>query len=169
MKWDLLDDKLGRTYALIYDVGDEVMENLLAFAKQERLAGSSVSGIGAFSDVTLGYFDWDQKKYVPNSIPEQVELVSLLGDISLDPVGNPALHIHVVVGKRDSTAYGGHLIAAHVRPTLEMIITESPEHLQRKIDPVTGLATIQGTQFGGCAPPLLAPGSLQATMNPESQ
>jgi hypothetical protein len=43
-------------------------------------------------------------------------LVSLLGDISLDPIGNPALHIHVVVGRRDSTAYGGHLIAAHVRP-----------------------------------------------------
>jgi uncharacterized protein len=154
MKWDLLDDKLARTYALIYDIGDEVMENLLAFAREEKLAGSSVSGIGAFSDVTLGYFDWDQKKYVPNLISEQVELVSLLGDISLDPFGNPALHIHAVVGKRDGTAYGGHLIAAHVRPTVEMIITESPQHLQREIDSATGLATIKGTRFGGCVPPI---------------
>jgi predicted DNA-binding protein with PD1-like motif len=169
MKWDLLDDKAGRTYALIYEIGEEVMQTLLAFAKQEKLAGSSVSGIGALSDVILAYFDWDQKKYVPNPIPEQVELVSLLGDISLDPAGEPALHVHVVVGKRDGTAYGGHLVAAHVRPTLEMIITESPEHLQRKIDPATGLATIQGTKFGGCAPPLSASAGSPATMSPDSR
>jgi uncharacterized protein len=154
MKWDLLRVQDGRTYALIYDIGEEVMENLLDFAKQQNLAGSSITGIGALSDVTLGYFDWDQKKYVPNAVQEQVELVSLIGDISLDPAGNPALHVHVVVGKRDGTAWGGHLIAGHVRPTLEMIITEQPAHLQRKIDPATGLATIAGTQFGGCAPPL---------------
>ena len=161
MKWDLLDDKDGRTYALIYDIGEEVMENLLAFAKQQNLAGSNVTGIGALSDVTLGYFDWDQKKYMPNAIQEQVELVSLIGDISLDPAGNPALHVHVVVGKRDGTAWGGHLIAGHVRPTLEMIISESPAHLQRKIDPDTGLATIEGTKIGGCAPPLTAPIAVQ--------
>jgi predicted DNA-binding protein with PD1-like motif len=165
MKWDLLDDKFGRTYALIYDIGDEVIQNLLAFASEQKLAGSSVSGIGAFSDVTLGYFDWDQKKYVPSLISEQVELVSLLGDISLDPAGNPALHVHVVVGKRDGTAYGGHLVAAHVRPTLEMIITESPQHLQREIDPVTGLATIKGIKFGGCVPPLTTSASSSNTDN----
>ena len=39
-------------------------------------------------------------------------------------------------------AMGGHLMEGHVRPTLEVILTESPRHLQRKFDPESGLALI---------------------------
>src|SRR5262249_44147887 len=139
----LLSDEQGqKTYAVIFDVGDEVMANFQAFAAQEHLGGSHFTAIGAFQDVTLGYFDWDKKTYVPVPIREQVEVVSLMGDIALGPQGQPTIHAHVVVGKRDGTAHGGHLLAAHVRPTLELIITESPEHLQRRLDPKTNLPTI---------------------------
>ncbi len=31
---------------------------------------------------------------------------------------------------------------AHVRPTLEVVLVESPKHLQRKFDPASGLALI---------------------------
>ncbi len=37
---------------------------------------------------------------------------------------------------------GGHIIEAQVWPTLEVIVTESPKHLQRKMDEETGLALI---------------------------
>jgi predicted DNA-binding protein with PD1-like motif len=144
MKSKLLSDREGeKTYALIFDIGDEVMSTLLAFARANQLAGSRFEAIGAFQDVTLAYFVWEKKQYAPIPIREQVEVISLLGDIALGPDGQPALHAHVVVGKSDGTAHGGHLVQAHVRPTLEVIITESPTHLQRKIDPATGLATIQ--------------------------
>ena len=53
------------------------------------------------------------------------------------------MHTHVVVSKADGTAHGGHLLEAHVRPTLEVIITESPTHLHRRSDPETGLALIR--------------------------
>jgi predicted DNA-binding protein with PD1-like motif len=53
------------------------------------------------------------------------------------------LHAHVVVGKADGTAHGGHLLAAVVRPTLEVILVESPRHLQRRHDAETGLALIR--------------------------
>jgi predicted DNA-binding protein with PD1-like motif len=75
------------------------------------------------------------------AMQEQVEVLSLVGDIALKD-GAPQLHAHVVVGKSDGTAHGGHLIEAHVWPTLEVILTESPKHLWRKIDPETGLALI---------------------------
>ena len=46
-------------------------------------------------------------------------------------------------GKRDGTALAGHLEQAHVRPTLEIIVTESPAHLCKAKDEVTGLALIR--------------------------
>ena len=69
---------------------------------------------------------------------EQVEVLSLIGDIAAGKV-----HAHVVLGKRSGAACGGHLLAARVRPTLEVILTESPGHLQRKHDPATGLSLIK--------------------------
>ena len=74
-------------------------------------------------------------------ISEQVEVLSLVGDIALNK-GKPKVHAHVVVGKSDGTAHGGHLLEAHVRPTLEVIVVESPEHIVRRTDSETGLALI---------------------------
>jgi predicted DNA-binding protein with PD1-like motif len=76
-------------------------------------------------------------------VNEQVEVASLIGDVATAPSGEPALHIHLVVGRRDGTAMAGHLGQAHVRPTLEVILTESPAHLRKFKDPETGLALIR--------------------------
>jgi predicted DNA-binding protein with PD1-like motif len=68
-------------------------------------------------------------------------VLSLIGDIALNK-GKPKVHAHVVVGKADGTAHGGHLMEARVRPTLEVIVVESPKHLIRRTDDETGLALI---------------------------
>lgn len=143
MKAKLLADVQGqKTFALIFDKGDEVMQTLLAFAKERRLAGSHFTAIGAFQDATLGYFDWEKKDYQKIPVREQVEVVSLVGDIAEDAKGEPKVHAHVVVGRSDGTARAGHLLEAHVRPTLELILTESPAHLRRRHDPASGIALI---------------------------
>ncbi len=69
---------------------------------------------------------------------EQVEVVSLLGDVALGPDGKPALHPHIVVSRSDGTAMGGHLLEAHVRLTLEVLLTESPAHLHKWKDTESG-------------------------------
>lgn len=71
------------------------------------------------------------------------EVASLLGDVAEGPSGEAALHIHLVLGKQDGTAMAGHLGEAHVRPTLEIIVTESPAHLRKRKDPESGLALIR--------------------------
>lgn len=132
-----------RTYALIFETGDEIAVLLKEFAKQQRLAGSSFKAIGALSDAKVGWFNWETKKYeTAAEIHEQVEVLSLIGDIALRD-GQPEVHAHMVIGKRDGTAHGGHLQEAHVRPTLELILIESPEALQKQHDPETGLALIR--------------------------
>jgi len=67
---------------------------------------------------------------------------ALLGDVALQD-GRPKLHLHVVVGRRDGRAMGGHLLSAIVRPTLEVLLVDSPRHLRREIDAATGLALIR--------------------------
>ena len=57
--------------------------------------------------------------------------------------GQAEIHAHVVLGKSDGTALRGHLLEAHVRPTLEVMLIESPRHLQRKHGKETGLALIR--------------------------
>jgi predicted DNA-binding protein with PD1-like motif len=91
----------------------------------------------------LLYFDWQKKDYLKIPVREQVEVASLIGDIADDPEGKPVLHIHIVVGTRDGSAKAGHLGEGHVRPTLEVVVTESPAHLRKVRDTETGLALIR--------------------------
>ncbi len=122
-----------RTFALIFETGEEVMAGLTGFARAHHVTAGRFTAIGAFSAVTLGFFDWEQKHYQPIPLREQVEVLALVGDIAWQD-GQATLHAHVVVGKADGTAHGGHLMAAHVRPTLEVMLVETPSFLRRILD-----------------------------------
>jgi len=142
MRAKTIDGGNERTWTLVFDEGDEVMSSLTAFARERQLTAARFTAIGAFRDATLGYFDWTSKTYAKIPVREQVEVLSLVGDVALEG-GAPKVHAHVVVGKRDGSAHGGHLLDAHVRPTLEVMLTESPAHLRRLFDPASGLALIE--------------------------
>jgi predicted DNA-binding protein with PD1-like motif len=142
MRWKQIEDE-PKVFALVFETGDEIATVLRQFAKHEGLGGSSFKAIGALSYAKLGWFNWETKKYDPACVlHEQVELLSLIGDIALKD-GQPQVHAHVLVGRSDGAAYGGHLLEARVRPTCELILTESPTHLQKKFDPELGIALIQ--------------------------
>lgn len=143
MKSKLLNDHAGeRTFALIFDAGDEAMAGLKEFAREHQLSASRFTAIGAFQSAILGYFDWESKDYEEIPVDEQVEVLSLLGDVAVKD-GVPKVHAHAVVGRRDGSTRGGHLIAGRVRPTLEVILTESPAHLRKEVDEESGLALIK--------------------------
>jgi uncharacterized protein len=132
-----------KTFVVILDTGDEILSSLKSFARREHLAGSSFKAIGALSAVELGWLNWETRKYeTAVKLQEQVELLSLIGDIALKD-DEPQVHAHLVIGRQDGTAHGGHLLSATVRPTCEIVITESPQHLQKEIDPVSGIALIR--------------------------
>jgi uncharacterized protein len=142
MKSKLLHDENGlKIFALVFDKDDEVKESLLRFATENGLRGAHFAAIGAFSEVTLGFFDRKKKSYQEIPVKEQVEVLFFAGNIA-EKGGNPMLHAHVVVGKRDGTAHGGHFLNGRVWPTFEMIVTETPAHLRRLKDEETGLPLI---------------------------
>ena len=130
---------------VVLATGDEAMASLQTFAREHHLHASHFTAIGAFSHAVVGYFDWEKKDYQKIPITEQVEVLSLVGDISVGQDG-PKIHGHVVLGKSDGTACGGHLLSGIVRPTLEIVLTETPAHLRRRFDPESGLALIDPTR-----------------------
>jgi uncharacterized protein len=142
MKSKLLnDEKRLKTFAVVFDKGEECKESLMRFAAENGLRGAQVTGIGAFSEVTLGFFDREKKSYRKISLKEQVEVLSFAGNI-VEKDGKPMLHAHVVVGKADGTAHGGHFLQGWVWPTLEVILFETGVHLRRVHDEETGLPLI---------------------------
>jgi predicted DNA-binding protein with PD1-like motif len=141
MKAKLINEKPEKTFAVVFETGDEFTSGLLQFAKEQGLDAAHLTAIGALQRATVGYFDWDKKDYIKIPLDEQMEVLSLIGDIALYR-GEPKLHAHCVLGRRDGTTRGGHVFEAHVRPTLEVILTESPAHLRKTYDPSVGLALI---------------------------
>lgn len=114
-----------------------------ATVREHDVTSASFTGLGALSRVVLGYFDWERKEYRKITFDEQVEVVSLLGNVALDESGQPSLHPHMVIARADAAAFGGHVLEAVVRPVIELVVTESPTYLQRRKDTESGLALIR--------------------------
>ena len=137
----LSEENKLKTFALAFDKNDDVLPLLLQFAEENNISSARLSGIGAFQRVRLGYFDRERREYQPIDINEQVELLSFVGNLARSD-GKRKLHAQVVVGQRDGTAHGGHLLGGSVWPTMEVMVIETPAYLQRTIDESTGLALL---------------------------
>jgi predicted DNA-binding protein with PD1-like motif len=132
-----------RRFAVIFETGDELFEGLGEFVKRERIESASFTAIGALASVKLAWFDWEAKEYRTSvELDEQVELVSVVGDVA-ENKGEPSVHAHVVIARSTGDALGGHLKRAVVRPTCEVVLTETEEQLRKRVDPESGLPLIR--------------------------
>jgi len=113
MKFKLLDETGEKTLALIFDKGDEVIGTLKQFASEQRLLASHFTAIGALSNAVVGFFDPTKKEYKRIAMREQMEVLSLADDVTIED-DTPKIHAHIVLGKSDGTAHGGHLMEGHV-------------------------------------------------------
>jgi len=143
MRAKVLNENGERVFAVIFDKGEDPVAGLTRFAQEQNLSAASFTAIGAFSEALLGFFDWEKKDYEHIPVSEQTEVLALVGDIAVEDGNRKKVHAHVVLGRRDGSARGGHLLSAKVRPTLEVILTESPGYLKRVHDRETGLTLIR--------------------------
>jgi predicted DNA-binding protein with PD1-like motif len=128
---------------LVPDRGSEAVAAIESWAADRAIRAARISAIGAFEHAVLGWFDWETKDYRRIDVAEQVEVVALLGDLAVATNGDVKLHAHAVLGCADGSARAGHLLEGVVRPTLEVMVVQSPAHLERRRDPETGLALLQ--------------------------
>ena len=132
-----------RTFVVVLESGDEVMACLKQFVEREKVEAAQLTAIGAFERAVLGYFDWASKGYQRIPIDRQTEVAAFIGDVAHGPDDKPSLHVHCVLGGNNGQAFAGHLLEGHVRPTLEIVLTDSPVHLRKRHDPESGLALIK--------------------------
>ncbi len=137
----LFDDHGLRTYLLVMDKGDEAVREITDFAKANDIDAATLTAIGGCTSATLAYFDHETGAFESKKFIEQMEIAALIGDIA-DDDGIPALHAHIVLGRRDYSALAGHLEEIHVFPTMEVVLTETPAHLRKRLDKETGLTLI---------------------------
>jgi uncharacterized protein len=123
-----------RSWIIVFADGDEVMSGLTDWVRLEKIAGAHLSALGAFSSAKFAWFDKDKRAYRDIPVNEQVECVSLTGDVGLVN-GHPALHVHGCVAREDGSIRGGHLLEATVFPTLELFLTESQAPLVKNSIP----------------------------------
>lgn len=130
-----------RTFIVVLATGEDVIESLSRFARDQGVATARLTGIGALEGATMGFYDRPRKDYERYSIDGAVELLSLTGNITTFE-GEPRIHVHAVVSDRDGSARGGHLFDARVGPTLELFVVTLPTELQREMDDEVGLPLI---------------------------
>lgn len=133
------------TRVVILDSGEEAFAALTKFANDAGITAASLTAIGAFERATVGWFDVDRKTYKEIEVSQQCEVLSAIGDVAVGDDGKASLHVHVVLGLSDGTTRGGHLLNGKVRPTLEVVLTDTPTHLRRKKKPDIGIALIDPT------------------------
>jgi predicted DNA-binding protein with PD1-like motif len=127
------------TFAVVFAKGDEVLSGLTEFAARGNFTAGYFTAIGALQSARFGWFDRAQKAYRHIPIQEQVEMISLIGNVALVN-GTPQIHAHGAVGFRDGQMRGGHLLEAIAWPTLELFFTAFPTTLIKRHDDETDLS-----------------------------
>jgi uncharacterized protein len=134
--------KLGERVQLRFERGEEFSAPLLAWLANEGIGYATLTGLGAVSGATISFLDADAKRYEPHELAEQMEVVSLIGNVTLRD-GQPFVHAHVSLGRRDLSTVGGHLNDLSVNPTLEVWLMPEAGAVQRTFDEACGLYVMQ--------------------------
>jgi predicted DNA-binding protein with PD1-like motif len=135
-------DAGAETRVVILESGEEAFAALTKFANDAGTTAASLTAIGAFEKATVGWFDFEKKTYKKIEVAEQCEVLSAIGDVAVGDDGKASLHVHVVLGLSDGTTRGGHLLEGKVRPTLEVVLTDTPAKPRRKKKADIGIALI---------------------------
>ncbi|HEX5595103.1 MAG TPA: DUF296 domain-containing protein [Micromonosporaceae bacterium] len=136
-----IHDGARRVLVIACDKGEETVETVTRAVRAHDIRAAQVTGVGGLQGGQLGYFNRRSRDYTRIPITEQVEVLSLLGDVA-EHDGQPVVHLHAVLGREDGSAFGGHLLAGQVWPVLEVIVTEVASSLAKRFDPQTGLTLL---------------------------
>lgn len=146
MQAKLVKDTPGeQVYSIIFYKDDEVMSGLTDFAIAHKVSDAHFTAIGAVSGATLAWLDIQKKMYRRIPVTQQVEVLSLIGDIAVFD-GVPVVHMHAVLCKPDGSTVGGHVFELISNPTVEVFMTVNTTPLEKKADDASGMKLIDPAQ-----------------------
>ena len=128
----------GDTFVVSIDNHQEVVAALMAFCEEQGILAGEISGIGAVNSATLRFLDPATKLYVDKTFDEQMEISSLVGNIS-EKEGKTYLHLHANFGRRDYTVVGGHLLCCTLNGACELVVRRFHCKIGRRFEPSIGI------------------------------
>lgn len=131
-----------RRFLLVFDKGDDFLAELKQFAASHEVRGGFFTALGAFRSATVAFWNPATKEYERIEVDEQVEVLSLVGDLGIDGA-ETKIHTHATLGRRYGATIGGHVLAATVFPTLELNLVDYGAAVVRGTDDETGLSLIK--------------------------
>jgi len=130
--------KIKKIHFLKIKLGEELVSALTSFCQKKKIEKGIVVGIGALKKAKFGYFDQRKKKFFQLEKKGPLEIVSLLGNISLKEKKS-FLHIHIALADKKGNVFGGHLIEGIVFAGEMKILEIEGEKIERAFDSETGL------------------------------
>jgi predicted DNA-binding protein with PD1-like motif len=127
----IIDQHVGpqRTHMIFFDPGEECIQGLTDYVTDRGIESASFTAIGGFERTRLGFFNLETRGFDEVAFhEEQVEVLSLSGDILTSEENVLNVHGHVVVGRRDGTTAGGHLLEGAIDPILIVTLVELESH-----------------------------------------
>lgn len=128
-------------FVIRLEKGEELIASLTSFAKDHKLKGGFITGLGGASKATLGYYELSENIYHFSDVDDLVEVVSLNGNLALKD-DDPLWHVHGVFGKRDLSTIGGHIKSAIIAGTCEIFYFDTGAELTREQSGDVGLALL---------------------------
>ena len=125
-------------YAMMLQPSEEIINGLLKIPELSGCRSGFFWGIGALSEVTIGWFDKDKQEYKKRTVKSGgstaggLEILSLMGNLGVDEEDKPIVHAHIMVGDSEQKVLGGHLFKGIISVTLELLFISSKEKISRK-------------------------------------
>jgi len=132
----VLQDK--NQYVLKIENGEELVEQIKQFCKQEGVQAGTFTCIGAVNEAEVRWYNLAEKKYQPKRFAQQMEIASGIGNVSLLE-NNLVVHLHCVFSGEDYTTVAGDVSFAKVSGACEVMFTKLEGVMQKAYDPETGL------------------------------
>ena len=129
----------GKNFLVSIQIDEPVIETLTFVCETNAIMNGQISGIGAVKEIEIGAYDLDSKSYLRKQYPDNHELLSFQGNITLKD-GDPFIHAHITIGNHDLHTWGGHLFEMKVAIVGEFIIRKIDSNTHRKLDKNIGLA-----------------------------
>ena len=143
MRYQVFDDRIQ----IRGETGEHAAEVLMEVLQREKVTFASLTGLGAVRWARFAYYNADTRSYEEHDFEEQLEIVSLVGNVSLRD-GEPFVHWHVSLSRHDMSVIGGHFLDAIVRPNLEIWLRRESAEVHRVLDVDSGLALMDLPQHG---------------------
>lgn len=131
-------------HTLNFRRGDELMTGIKAFAETNGIRAAHLTGLGAAGRLTLAYYNLETKAYEKKEFTEDVEILSLVGNVGVGADGTTIVHVHGTFGRRDFSVFGGHVCELTVSGAGEIHLTDPGGTIDRAFDPETGLTLMCG-------------------------